>query len=105
MGRGTAIRHLAVASVVAAGLGLASASASGGPSDASTSATKRVGVRDNSFTPKTVRPSSGDRVVWTWKGDAAHNVVFRKVPKGASKKPRSALKTSGTFTRRFTKRG
>jgi plastocyanin len=106
MGRGSAIRHVAALSAVVAGLGLAAASAAGVPSErASTSATKRVGVRDNSFTPKTVRPSVGDRVTWTWKGSNPHNVVFRSVPKGASKKPRSATKTSGTFTRKFTKKG
>ena len=32
-------------------------------------------------------------------------MTFRKVPKGASKKPRAKTRSSGTFTRKFTKRG
>ena len=75
-----------------------------GDSGAVGSATKRVSVRDDFFSPRSVTVSRGDRVVWRWRGDNAHNVRFRSVPRGA-RRGGSSLKTSGTFARTFRKRG
>jgi len=72
---------------------------------AGAAATKRVSVRDDFFSPKRITIASGDRVKWTWREDNDHNVRFRKVPKGVSKTPGSRTKFSGTFTRKFRKRG
>ena len=77
--------------------------ASGG---AHTSATKNVSIRDDFFRAKRVTIHSGDRVKWTWRNTAGdHNVRFRKVPRGVSKKPGSTTKAGGTFVRKFRKRG
>ena len=65
----------------------------------------RVAVKDNFFTSKTVHVASGGRVTWVWRGDLPHNVSFRHVPRGASKKPRARTRTTGHFTRRFTAKG
>ena len=73
--------------------------------DAESSATRGVSVRDDFFRPKRIAIDSGDRVRWTWREDGDHNVRFRRVPRGASRSPGSRTKTSGTFSRRFTRRG
>ena len=46
----------------------------------------------------------GGKVRLSWSGSNDHNVKFRKVPKGASKKG-AGFRTSGSFTRSFSKRG
>ena len=71
------------------------------------SSTKRVSIRDNAFGPKRLTIRSGDTVRWTWRKDVEtdHNVRFRKLPKGVSAKPGSPTKASGTFSRKFRKRG
>jgi plastocyanin len=69
------------------------------------SAAKRVTIKDDFFKPKTVHVGVGGKVTWSWRGDGdEHNVTFRKVPKGASKR-HSRTHTGGSFTRSFTKRG
>jgi plastocyanin len=66
--------------------------------------TERVSVRDDVFSPRSDRVSSGTKIVWRWRGDNPHNVRFRRVPDGASK-PKSETQTSGRFARTFRKRG
>jgi plastocyanin len=62
-------------------------------------------VDDNFFRPKRATIASGDRVRWVWRGVADHNVRFRKVPRGASRRPGSKTVDRGTFSRKFRKRG
>jgi plastocyanin len=76
---------------------------SGGASGVSAS-TKRVSIKDNFFSPRSVTVSRGGKVVWRWRGEVDHNVRFRKVPSGASKGG-SSTKSTGTFARTFKKRG
>lgn len=104
-GRGSTIRGLIAIGVALAALGLVGIATAANGRGAHASATKRVSVRDDLFVAKSVTIKSGDRVKWTWRDSNDHNVTFRKVPKGASKKPRAKTRSSGTFTRKFTKRG
>jgi len=67
-------------------------------------ATKRVSIRDDHFSPKRIVVSTGGKVRWAWKGENDHNVTFRSVPKGASKKG-AGTRSKGSFTRSFGKRG
>jgi plastocyanin len=69
-----------------------------------TASTKRVSVKDNFFSPHSVTIRRGGKVTWTWRGQLDHNVRFRKVPRGASRRG-SSTKSSGRFTRSFSKRG
>jgi plastocyanin len=91
---------LAVVVIVA---GLAVTPAFGGPT-AQSSKTKSVSVRDDAFSPKRVSISRNGKVVWRWRGSNEHNVRFRKVPNGASKRG-SKLQSSGRFARTFKSRG
>jgi plastocyanin len=75
-----------------------------GDREAAPAAAKRVNIRDDFFSPRTVRVRVRGRVTWVWKGDNPHNVTFRRVPKGASKR-RASTRTSGRFTRSFGKAG
>ena len=77
------------------------ATAGGSPQAAST---KRVSVKDNFFSPRSVTIRRGGKVTWIWRGQVDHNVRFRKVPSGASRRG-SSTKSSGRFTRSFSKRG
>jgi plastocyanin len=93
---------------VTAAVAVASAAspASGGPDARSSQASdsERVSVRDDRFSPSSVRVSRGGKVTWRWRGDNPHNVRFRKVPTGASKRG-SDTQTSGRFARTFRKSG
>lgn len=92
------------AAIAAVGAILGTPVAAGG--DGATAAkTRSVSVRDNFFSPKRRTIDSGNRVRWVWREDNPHNVTFRKVPRGVSRRPGSRTKTSGTFTRKFRKRG
>ena len=71
---------------------------------AATARAKTVSVKDDFFSPKTVRVAVRGTVTWRWRDEGVHNVVFRKVPSGASKR-RSTTRTAGKFTRSFRKRG
>jgi len=62
------------------------------------SGAESVRVGDNFFDQRTERVSRGERVTWRWVGDRRHNVVF-------SRRVRSSTKRSGTYSRRFTRRG
>ena len=50
---------------------------------------------------RTVTVKQNTRVRWSWVGDSAHNVSVTKGPV----KFKSATKTSGTYTRKMTRRG
>lgn len=63
--------------------------------------TYNVSVRDDFFKPKSLRIKKNDSVKWTWRGDAPHNVVVRKGPV----KFNSTTKTSGTYKKKFTRKG
>jgi pyruvate-formate lyase len=54
-------------------------------------------VKDDFFSPKTVKISKGSKVTWTWKGDNPHDVKFKNFG--------SPTKTSGTYSHRFKKKG
>jgi plastocyanin len=64
----------------------------------------RVEVHDNFFDARSVTIDRGESVRWAWKGDNKHNVVFKKIPKGASKR-RIKSRNSGQATRTFTVSG
>jgi plastocyanin len=79
----------------------------GGPAagDSATAAKgKRVSIKDDLFSPKTIQVGVGGKVTWVWKGSNSHNVTFRKVPRGGGKRS-STTKSSGRFARTFKKRG
>src|SRR4051812_38508919 len=71
---------------------------------ANTAATKRVSLKDDFFSPKRVNVTVGGKVRWSWRGSDDHNIRFRSVPKGASKKG-AGTRNKGSFTRSFGKRG
>jgi plastocyanin len=104
-GRGTTSRILLGVCAAAAAFGLVQATSAVGGDDARASATRSVSVRDDFFSPKRRTIASGDRVRWVWREDNPHNVRFRRVPNGASKRPGSTTKSSGTFVRKFRRRG
>jgi plastocyanin len=63
-----------------------------------------VSVKDNFFSPRSVTVSRGGKVTWRWRGFIDHNVRFRKVPSGASKRG-SVTQGDGRFARTFEQRG
>ena len=73
--------------------------------DVSSAKTRGVSVRDDFFSPKRATIESGDRVKWTWREEGDHNVRFRRVPRGPARGRAEGTKTSGTFSRKFTRRG
>ena len=102
-GRGITYRGLLAVATAAIAFGLVqAATALGG---AESSATRGVSVRDDFFSPKRLTVDAGDRVRWTWREEGDHNVRFRKVPRGVSRRPGSRTKTSGTFSRKLRRRG
>jgi plastocyanin len=94
--------HLLLPLIVVLAVVLEAAPASGG--SAQTSKTTRVSVKDDLFSPKSVQVARNGKVVWRWKGQNPHNVKFRKVPSGASKRG-SKTQSSGRFARTFSKAG
>ena len=93
---------LGVAALIAAAAG---AQAAGGSAVGSKSPpTERVSVADDHFSPRSLSVSRGTRVVWRWKGANEHNVRFRNVPNGVSKRG-SDTQSSGRFARILDKRG
>ena len=69
-----------------------------------TSSRVKVSVKDDKFVPKSTTVAKGGKVTWVWRGQNDHTVTFTKVPKGASKRG-AGERSSGRFTRSFTKRG
>ena len=100
-GRGTAFAVALATGVVGA---VYVAPAVGGD-DATSARTKSVSVDDDFFRPKRATIVSGDRVRWVWRGEGDHNVRFRKVPRGVSRRPGAETDDKGTFSRKFRKRG
>jgi plastocyanin len=96
------------AALVAASIGavLAAAPALGDAQTpaASNASVKKVNVMDNFFEPRYLEIHKRDRVVWVWKGDNSHNIVFTKVPKQASKKGAQSRR-QGRWSRKFKRRG
>jgi plastocyanin len=64
-------------------------------------ATKSVAVKDNFFSKKSLTVSKGTNVRWRWAGHAPHDVTVVKGPQ----KFRSSVKTKGSFSHKFTKKG
>ncbi|UGS35038.1 cupredoxin domain-containing protein [Capillimicrobium parvum] len=64
-------------------------------------ATKTAGLKDNSFVPKTMTVKKNTTVKWVWKGKAPHNVTVQSGPM----KFRSNTQTSGSFSKKLTKKG
>jgi plastocyanin len=97
---------LRVASVVALAAALLASPASGGRGKPQGTASKRtsVSVKDDFFSPKSKTVSAGTTVTWRWRGSDPHNIKFRKVPSGASKRG-SHTQESGRFSRTFSTRG
>jgi plastocyanin len=96
---------LALLPVAAAFAALAIWPVTGGAGTAVDAKTKRVSVKDDSFSPRTARVAVGGKVTWVWRGDNDHNVRFRKVPAGAKRPKGSSTQSSGRFSRTFRKRG
>jgi plastocyanin len=59
-----------------------------------------IRVQDNFFDPRSTGVAQDGLVVWRWKGSNRHNVVFTKVPLGASRKG-AHVRTSGRWRRSF----
>ena len=97
---------LLFAAVAALAVALFASSASGGPRSSNAKASKgaTISVRDNFFSPRSRTVARGTKVTWRWRGSNAHNVKFRKVPSGASKRG-SSTQSSGRFARSLTKKG
>jgi plastocyanin len=64
-------------------------------------ATRTVRVADDVFRPARVTVSRGDTVTWRWTGRDQHNVQVRSGPA----RFQSALKRSGTYSKKLRKRG
>lgn len=66
---------------------------------------KSVEVDDNYFVregaPRTVSVKKNDTVVWKWEGSNPHDVTVKRGPV----KFRSKVKTSGTYSKKLTRRG
>jgi plastocyanin len=63
--------------------------------------TKTVRIGDDFFRAKTVTVAKGTTVKWSWTGSRQHNVVVQKGPRHFQ----SALKRSGSFKRKLTRKG
>jgi plastocyanin len=74
------------------------------PGPSSARVNERITVEDNFFSPRSLTVERGETVKWAWKGENRHNVIFRKVPKGASERG-SQTKRHGRWKRMFWKRG
>jgi plastocyanin len=68
-------------------------------------ATKNVKIGDDYFVragnPPTVTVSKGTTVKWNWRGRRQHNVLVQRGPSTFQ----SALKKSGSYSRRMRRRG
>jgi plastocyanin len=64
-------------------------------------ATKTVKIGDVFFKPKSTSVAKNTKVTWKWTGSLPHNVTVKKGPI----KFHSPTKTSGTFSKKLTKKG
>ena len=92
---------LVVLAVLAAGL--ASAPALGADSRPS-APDEKISVKDNFFSARSVTVHQGDIVRWTWRGGNRHNISFKKVPAGASKRG-ATTRGQGHWQRKFRVQG
>ncbi len=65
------------------------------------SSSPSVGVRDDHFTPKTLRIHRGTKVKWVWHAVLRHNVTVKSGPS----KFHSKTQVKGIFTHIFRKAG
>jgi plastocyanin len=90
------VRKLAAMAVVAS----IGAVAAVGPAQAGSS--KTVAVKNNSFSPGTVKIHRGDKVVWKWtQGGVPHNVT----PASGGSGSKTTSKKGTTFSKKFSKAG
>jgi plastocyanin len=68
----------------------------GGGGGGSTS--NSIDVRDNSYSPSATTVPVGTTVTWTWRGQAAHDVMFSATEK-------SDVQATGTYQRQFSAAG
>ena len=59
--------------------------------------TKKIAVKDNRFSPKTLTIRKGTKLDWVWKGENPHNVRFGK--------HRSKTKIHGSYAVKFSHKG
>jgi len=64
-------------------------------------ATRSVSVRDNVFGPRSISIKRNDTLVFRWRGKNPPNVVAQPGPV----KFRSSIKKTGTYRKKFTRRG
>jgi plastocyanin len=63
-------------------------------------------LRDDFFSPATVRIHRGDKVVWRWKGSNDHTVTFKTAPRGVKRPRGTGVRSTGSrFAHTFTRRG
>jgi plastocyanin len=63
---------------------------------------KTVAVKNNAFSPTTVKIRKGDKVVWKWtQGGVAHNVT----PASGGAGSKTTSKKGATFAKTFSKAG
>jgi plastocyanin len=90
------VRKLAAMAVVAS----IGAIAAVGPAQAGSS--KTVSVKNNSFSPGTVKIKKGGKVVWKWtQGGVPHNVT----PIKGGRASRTSSRKGFTYSRTFAKKG
>jgi plastocyanin len=63
--------------------------------------TKTVLVKDDFFSPSTLKISKGAKVQWLWKGKERHNIAVANGPSNF----RAGTRKKGHFEHTFTKRG
>src|SRR2546427_10034832 len=97
----------AFGAVVTSGLLLLAAPGLGVPANQPVSAVAspnpkyvRINVEDNFFDPRSTGVLQNGRATWFWKGTNRHNIVFTKVPQGASRKG-ARVRTDGRWKRTF----
>lgn len=90
------VAAVAVAALVPSGV-IASAEAF----KASAAATKSVSLKNKKFSPSKVTISKGSTVKWTWREKVPHNIIA----KGNRFKSLTKLKSSGTYSVKFSKKG
>jgi plastocyanin len=78
----------------------------GGAGTATDSTTKRVSVKDDLFSPSTIRIKPRTKVTWTVKGVDGHTVTFRSVPAGVGHIKGTGVMDEGEhYSHTFRKRG
>jgi plastocyanin len=95
-----------LASAIVVSCLLALAPAAGNAGSVTASKTKRVAVKDDFFSPKTITIKRGTRVRWDVKGVDGHTVTFRTVPAGVGRVKGTGIMDEGEhYSHTFRKRG